>query len=204
METGTGAGEGVKKAIRAGFRKIYSIELSPELHARCASKFKKEIEDGRVALTLGDSSKCLTEILNTIECPATIWLDAHYSAAGTARGEEDTPLVTELEVISKHNIKTHTILIDDLRLFGTKDISDWSGIQLKQVMRKLMEINNDYSLFYENGEIKNDVLAAQVNISYWNRVLGEIEELPILPVIKTRKMLGSLKKCLKNRKTINL
>jgi hypothetical protein len=48
-----------------------------------------------------------------LEHPAIFWLDAHYSGGNTAQGFENTPIMSELEYVFKHNIKGHIILIDD-------------------------------------------------------------------------------------------
>lgn len=123
IETGTSRGNGVKKALKDRFKKIYSIELKKKFYDECKIKFKKEIQKGKVELFLGDSAICLADILKQIDCRATFWLDAHYSGADTdtAKGAEDVPLMRELDLISKHHIKNHTILIDDVRLFGKND-----------------------------------------------------------------------------------
>jgi hypothetical protein len=86
-------------------------------------------------------------ILKSISEPCLFWLDAHYSAGITAKGEEETPIQQELEIISKHSCKNHIILIDDARLFnGTKSYPDIK--ELKEKVRKLfkepaIKIEND-------------------------------------------------------------
>jgi hypothetical protein len=66
---------------------------------------------------LGDSKKVLPELLSKIDEPVTIFLDAHYSGGSTAFGEEEVPLLYELEILKKrkHN---DIIIIDDCRLLG--------------------------------------------------------------------------------------
>ena len=125
IETGTGEGGGVERALRSRFGKIYSIELSEKRYKNCSLRFKEDIQEGRIELFLGDSADCLDSILKRVDSRATFWLDAHYSGPETesVRGDEDVPLMRELEVISKHYIKDHTIMIDDLRIFGTNCMS---------------------------------------------------------------------------------
>ncbi len=49
------------------------------------------------------------------------WLDGHYSAGFTAKGELETPILAELETILQNNLN-HIILIDDARCFtGNND-----------------------------------------------------------------------------------
>lgn len=180
VETGTFKGAGVSRALRSGFQKIYSIELREELYDQCTKRFKQEIDEGRVVLLFGDSSHCLPRILQGIEVEATFWLDAHYSSGNTARGKVDCPLLEELDAISRHPIKSHTILIDDVRLFGTNDAEDFSNIDLKKVIEKLESINRNYSILYEYGSIKDDVLAAEIRKLGWHKVVGRAEELLII------------------------
>jgi len=163
IETGTFKGEGVRRAISAGFKKIYSIELSEKLYRGASAKFNKEIKSGQVVLFNGDSTKLLPVILEKIEVRVTFWLDAHFCFGETARGDVDVPLLKELDSIARHPIRTHTILIDDVRLFGTKrDNSDWSEIMLSEVIAKIKQINSGYLIHYERGAVANDVLVAEI------------------------------------------
>jgi len=65
----------------------------------------------------GDSKKILPDLLNTINEPVTIFLDAHYSGGTTAFGEEEAPLLHELEIL-KNRKYNDIIIIDDCRLLG--------------------------------------------------------------------------------------
>lgn len=156
VETGSIQGDGVQKALDAGFEEVYSIELAPHLYEHCCERFKN---NPHVHLFLGDSSEGLKVILKKINEPVTFWLDGHYSWGETARGESNTPLLKELEIIANQPIKTHTILIDDVRCFGTTEFDD---IDKNTIVKKLLAINSHYTLSYEDGYQKNDVLVAEV------------------------------------------
>lgn len=158
IETGTYFGETVKRALKAGFEKIYSIEINKEFYENLLIKFEKEIKTGRVNLILGDSYECLPELLKNINCKATFWLDAHPMGKAI-KAIKAVPLIEELDAIAKHTINTHTILIDDVRLFSNSP--RWSDIQFDRIIIKLKNINKDYSISYETGIIKNDVLVAK-------------------------------------------
>ena len=108
---------------------------------------------------LGDSGNILYEVIKDIDSPITFWLDGHFSGGSTALGSEACPILKELDQIKKHPIKTHTILIDDLRVFGTHS---FNFITIDQIKEKILEINPNYTFWYENGVIPNDVLVAQV------------------------------------------
>jgi hypothetical protein len=68
------------------------------------------------------------------------WLDGHFSGEGTARGGEDTPIVTELNIIRSHQRNDHVILIDDARMFRGAD----GYPTLDHLFTLLKEINPAY------------------------------------------------------------
>ena len=113
IETGTYLGEMVD-AVKKIFKKIYSIELSEELHKQAVVNFHKY---SHIALIQGDSAKELPKILTQVNDRCLFWLDGHYSAGNTACGDKETPIVEELQHIFRHTIKNHVILIDDARCF---------------------------------------------------------------------------------------
>ena len=50
---------------------------------------------------------------------ALFWLDAHYSGGDTAKGQSNTPVMSELEAILAYSRRNDIILVDDLRYFWT-------------------------------------------------------------------------------------
>jgi len=118
VETGTYLGD-MAYAMRRIFRQIITIELSIPLYERAKRRFRKS---PNIALYQGDSADMLSRILANISEPCLFWLDAHYSAGMTVKGETETPVVRELKAILQHRIENHVILIDDARCFGgTRD-----------------------------------------------------------------------------------
>ena len=165
IETGSFYGGGIQHAIDAGFKNIYSIELSPTLYNHCMRRFK---DYPNVYLILGDSSDILKELLPAINEPVTFWLDGHYSGDGTALGSCSSPVMKELEIIANHKIKNHTILIDDLRIWTIEEY----GFNTDILKNRITEINNEYVFSYEDGLLpdgdgfitfKNDILVAKIN-----------------------------------------
>ena len=117
IETGTFMGDMVA-AMQGAFVKIYSIELSQELFVKAQQRF---LGSSDVELLQGDSGRVLGEVLPKIDEPALLWLDGHYSAGETARGEKDTPILEELGKVLQALAQQpgHIVLIDDARCFGT-------------------------------------------------------------------------------------
>lgn len=114
VESGTYQGDMVE-AMKPVFETLYSIELSPELHAAAVVRFSG---DSHVELLQGDSGDELRHLMGRINGPALFWLDGHYSGGVTAKGVLDTPVWAELEHILNAPDLKHVILIDDARLFG--------------------------------------------------------------------------------------
>lgn len=148
IETGSCIGDGIQQALDEGFEEIYSVELLPLSYIHCVNRFK-DVEE--VLVIYGDSVKALEGLLRKLNVPTTFWLDAH-------NGSESTPLLRELEVIKNHHIKTHTILIDDLRDWNLK----YHGFNTGTLKQILLEINPDYKFILEEGYVPYDILAASV------------------------------------------
>lgn len=114
VETGTNDGA-TPWALKNYFKKIYTIELGSQQFRKAVVRFK---EYPHIQCLLGDSGKLIRGILNKLEEPAVFWLDGHYSGPGTAQGDVDTPVETELLILREYWADGHVILVDDARLFG--------------------------------------------------------------------------------------
>jgi hypothetical protein len=156
VETGTWHGDGVRAALKAGFKDIRSVELSPQLYEANRQAFAKE---RKVKLFVGSSEDLLEKMIADISRPITFWLDAHYSEGDTAKGREMTPLLKELAAIGRHALRTHTILIDDRRCFSKPE---FDGIMESDARKMILEINPSYSFFLADGFVKGDILVASL------------------------------------------
>jgi len=116
VETGTYRGEMVR-AVRSAFREIYTIELGDDLAADARRLFAPF---PHIHVLQGDSAKVLPDVLGRIQSPCLFWLDAHYSGGATALADSETPVLSELDCIFSHAVKSHVILIDDARRFDGK------------------------------------------------------------------------------------
>ena len=167
------------KKLDQCFKHYYTIELSEDI-CKCASRRYKYIEehdydppfdklhtdemdqsfsktqtyfDNRLTLINGDSAVELKNILDNLDEPACFWLDAHSGAQQYAKGNQDVPLLTELDHIKNHHIKNHIIAIDDAHLFGKVQsdkqgnvVCDYSDVTFDVVKDKLLEINSSYDV----------------------------------------------------------
>ena len=147
IETGSGSGAGIEQAINAGFKYIYSIELHKEPFDYCVNRFK---DNPNVHLMYGDSGDIMDNLLSEINEPATFWLDGH--------DEDAYPIIKELQAIGRHFIKTHIIMIDDLRMFDVKK----HGLNLEIIKSECIKINPSYKFYFENGHVINDILVIKI------------------------------------------
>lgn len=155
LETGTANADCVRLALEVGFEKIFSIEIDDTLQSENIKNYEKQIQSGVVDLITGDSLLVISSLIKQIDKPTTFWLDAHVDFG--PNGVKRCPLYEELDAIATSNIKTHTILIDDMRILG----QHWGeGISLDELKRKLLIINQNYKFTFENGHAINDILVA--------------------------------------------
>ena len=115
VETGTFYGD-MLVALRNDFERLYSIELHQSLGERAIRRFAG---DSKITITIGDSAAMLEPLLRSLQQPAVLWLDGHYSGMLTARGDGDTPVLQELDAVFRGGTPQDAVLIDDARLFGT-------------------------------------------------------------------------------------
>ncbi len=156
IETGSYVGSGIQMALDAGYNKVISIELSDKYHNICKKRYAK---NSKVTLLKGGSAEQLSKVLPNVKNEATFWLDAHFSGGDTAKQKGLCPIIAELDAIKNHHINTHTILIDDVRLFGTEE---FEFITLDEVIHKLLEINPNYTIGFRDGHVKDDILFATI------------------------------------------
>lgn len=125
IETGTAAGDGVQRALDAGFCTVSSIEAKEYWYELCKKRFTG---NAHVDICLGKSTDELKtyQVLEQERC--VIFLDAHPAgpeSAGHAEWEsgdrswdQDTIIKAELAIILA-TAKRHVIIIDDVN--GMKD-----------------------------------------------------------------------------------
>ncbi len=145
IETGTYLGEMVE-AQKKNFKKIISIELGQNLFEKAKAKFKNE---NNIIIVQGDSGKVLPSILKKIAEPVIFWLDGHYSAGITAKGDKDCPIFEELDAILRRGNLDHILLIDDARCFNGQ--GDYPTIQ--ELKNYIQAKNGNYQM-----EVKNDII----------------------------------------------
>lgn len=145
IETGTFMGDMVD-AQKTRFKNIISIELGVDLFKNASKRFRN---DKNVLIVQGDSGKVLSKILLDINEPAIFWLDGHYSAGATAKGDKECPIFEELSSIFSSKKFNHILLIDDARCFIGK--GDYPTIE--KLTEYIRSKNEKYQV-----EIKHDII----------------------------------------------
>lgn len=134
IETGTFYGDTAAN-LSSHMNSVYTIELSTEYyHNFCQRVVNEQLRN--VKPYFGDSAVVLPTLLQSLDQSDSVvfWLDGHWSSGNTAKGPKDCPLVEECLAID-NNYKAHSglVMIDDLRLFGTKANEDWSDISIDAI-----------------------------------------------------------------------
>ena len=113
VETGTYEGDSVQAATEF-FAELHTIELSDELFAGAAERFK---DSPQVHVHHGSSPDVLGELSGRLGQRSVLyWLDAHWCGEDSAKGELECPLLFELEAIGSLGERS-VVMIDDARLF---------------------------------------------------------------------------------------
>jgi hypothetical protein len=146
VETGTFRGDMVE-AQKKKFRTVFSIELGVDLFNKATRRFKN---DKNVTIVQGDSGKVLPKILLKINEPAIFWLDGHYSAGLTTKGESNCPIFQELDAIFSSKKFNHILLIDDARCFIGKE----GYPTINQLTEYVKSKNAKYQVKVENDIIR--------------------------------------------------
>ncbi len=145
IETGTYMGDMVD-AQKKRFKKIISIELGVDLFEKAKKRFRN---DKNVLIMQGDSGKVLPKIVLDLKEPAIFWLDGHYSAGITAKGDKECPIFEELNSIFISNKFNHILLIDDARCF----IGEGDYPSIEKLTEYIRNKNKNYKV-----EVKHDII----------------------------------------------
>jgi hypothetical protein len=146
VETGTYLGDMIE-AQRKNFEQIYSIELGVDLWNDAVKRFKRYPQ---INILQGDSGKMLNKITEQLNEPAIFWLDGHYSAGITAKGDLDCPIYGEIDAIFNGKKLNHVILVDDARCFVGK--GDYPTVD--NLTKYIQSKNSSYSVAIENDTIR--------------------------------------------------
>jgi len=145
IETGTYLGDTVE-AMKTKFKKVISIELGMDLYINAKERF---LNVKNVEIFQGDSGKGLPQIVLGLKDPAIFWLDGHYSAGITAKGDKICPILEELDAIFDNSNLNHVLLIDDARDF----VGEGDYPTIERLTDYIKSKNERY-----NVQVKHDII----------------------------------------------
>ena len=164
IETGTYMGETIFK-VEKFFKQLHTIEIKPEFYNNAKNRY----QGNKITFHLGDSSIKLIDICKTLNNNVIFFLDGHWSAGNTGRGNKDCPLYEELEAINNNLNNKAIIIIDDCRLFGLgpnttngKEVCNWEDISIDKIL-KLLKNRLDIHYTLPSELNKNDRLILHLN-----------------------------------------
>ena len=95
---------------------ITSVELHGGLYADAHRRFAA---NPKVTIVHGDALTEIPRIVAEVSGPPLVFLDGHFSTGGTATGAEMEPARAMLPALGRAAPPGTTVVIDDLRLFGS-------------------------------------------------------------------------------------
>jgi len=162
IETGTYLGETIMH-MEPYFSKLYTIEIKPEFFNNMKAKYR----GNKIQFCLGDSSDELKNILQTLEGKSIFWLDGHWSAGNTGKGQKDCPLLEETLCINRYHKDEAIIMIDDVRLFGSGpnksgDVCNWEDITSEKILEIVSTRMKEY-YYLPSHVCENDRLIIHIS-----------------------------------------
>ena len=124
--------------LAKNFNFCYSVEPS-KTYFDLSTKKTLHIKD-KIKLINDTSENSLEDIL--IKCNGqnvTFYLDGHFSGKDTYKGEVDTPIEYELNIITKYikTFKDVVLIVDDFRCFGLESYPNKKFLIDIAIMNKL-------------------------------------------------------------------
>lgn len=125
VESGTYLGDTVAY-LESHARRIITVELDVTLYEKACRRFAG---NDKIEVHHGDALRVIPDVMRGLDAAPLVYLDGHYSARGTARGDLVEPALELLHELGEVAKPGTTILVDDLLNFGyTDDFPSLDGL----------------------------------------------------------------------------
>lgn len=149
VECGSASGLGVSSALKAGFPKVYSVDINPECFEHCHRIFQN---DQRVNLYHDDCGHWLELILNEIKVLSTIYLDANGW-----KHETESPFHASINALIRHGGRDHVLLVDDINHALRPRAEIIQDLKSSDMVVQLRRVNPNYTLYLIDTHSENRV-----------------------------------------------
>lgn len=166
VESGTYKGDGIRRAMSAGFTEIYSCDINSLFIERASITW-----GSRVHLLNESSETAFPKFTSQIKSTAVFFLDGHgmpeeqvFTSDTTSKWSSVCPIMEELEAIQR-SLNCHIILIDDYQSFGTWE---FNYLTFQEVNKRILQINPKYKfLLYGNVACWYDPSTITLTLSFF-------------------------------------
>lgn len=153
IETGAAAGDGIQRALDAGFKAVLSCEAADKWHQACCKRFAVFLN---VNIFKGKSINCINRMMMAIEPPGAfvIFLDAHPTGpesaghkeweSGDRSWDQDIIIKAELAIILTTR-QQHVIIIDDVN-----GLADGHAMEYCELIEAAHPGGYDFAFYDEN------------------------------------------------------
>jgi hypothetical protein len=148
IEVGTFRGEMARRCASI-FNVVWTIELDHELAERATASLR---DLTHVTVFEGSGLVWLPDLFENYGAAfQLVFLDGHYSGAGTALGPDAEPAVKELDVLLPFARSIRAIVVDDFRCLGVNDGFPKKWELLRAAEEKWQEIG--YQVIVQNDQV---------------------------------------------------
>ena len=138
-------------ALNADYNELYALDEDQILLDHAKIIFPRYTNPDNKSLKScdfyqGDHTAFAT-IMNLIRKPVTIILGNCFP---DGNGSQPNDIMLYLDIIQRHGILSHAILIDHINYAGT---ARFGNVSLETIIAKLLEINPHYKLYFDKGGV---------------------------------------------------
>lgn len=142
--------ESPANALNIGYQTLHLIDADPILVDHAKIIFPKDLTDNVNKVSKDyhiyhGGIEVFEQIIADVKVSSTIFLSNHYAGFGKVTKNN---ILDELDLIKRHPIKNHVIMIDYIQHVGTPE---FGNVTLETIQCKIREIDSSYQFAFEQG-----------------------------------------------------